>query len=132
MKLKWSDDEGLIRSVGDPPNGILTLDAQNEDGVTWLVDPDWQPKGVGPNEKRFTGKLSGPSERCVPISARDAVAACEDRIDGFQLLRITVEGIIRLQGFVIPTGQWEVARSAIDLVEAVNAALYERWPKGVG
>lgn len=43
LKLKASPAESVIRSVGDPPNGVLVF-ANPDGGPTWAVDSAWMPE----------------------------------------------------------------------------------------
>lgn len=43
MKLRYDKAEGVVRSVGDPPHGILVI-GQNEEGLpAFMVSPSWEP-----------------------------------------------------------------------------------------
>lgn len=48
LKLRGSEREGVVRSVGSPPNGILALGHPGEGAgePAWIIDPGWTPSGA--------------------------------------------------------------------------------------
>lgn len=48
LKLRANAGEGVIRSVGSPPNGILAIGHPGEGAgePCWIIDPNWTPSGA--------------------------------------------------------------------------------------
>lgn len=66
LKLRYYRSEGTIRSIGDPPNGILTFDCRHG-RATWVVDPTMEP-----GSSRLGGPLRPREQRGVLIDDRPA------------------------------------------------------------
>lgn len=76
LKLRYDQTEGVIRSVGDPPHGILCV-GQNEEGdPSFVVSASWEPKvpiGLKVNSVEIAeGETTGDE---IPVDLAELVEA---------------------------------------------------------
>lgn len=73
MKIVNVPEENTLRSIGDPPNGIVVIVVTPE-GPSFAIDPGWEPTQAGVEVSRVRGM---PSPTAETASAVELVAACE-------------------------------------------------------
>lgn len=101
MKLKVvREGQGkLCRSVGDPPNGILNIGGSSEEGVTWIIDPAFQP-GVAGGITIEAGRRVKAPESATSITVTELIEAADGDRDvlGFAIFALTyaIEGACQL------------------------------------
>lgn len=91
LLLRIDDTEQVVRSVGDPPNGILaTGDAEGEQvGYQLGISSRWQPTG-GPRDPRVLAEqiTLGPPQHpgdFTPVPVAELVEACEGPREAYAL-----------------------------------------------
>lgn len=76
LRIKHYAKTGIIRSVGDPPNGIVGISNRDETGCVFIVHPKVEPRVTGLpglNVERISGD---PAEGGgVPVTAEEVVEA---------------------------------------------------------
>lgn len=90
LKLRGSEKEGVIRSVGSPPNGILALGHPGEGAgePSWIIDPGWSPTGASRRAlgassgviAEMSEQDSGVSPNATPITVDELVDAISDEL----------------------------------------------------
>jgi len=124
MKVRVDRDEHVLRSVGDPPNGIVCMGAL--DGVaTWLVDAGYVPgRHEGPGvtvEAKESADGMGPAS--TPIDPDALVAACESTVER-QAIVLALNAYLGVALSQSVDGlEYEILRSHCDLALATREAL---------
>lgn len=87
LKITYTEGEGTLRSIGDPPNGIVNL-AEDMRGpsVGWVVDPVWQPReqpdGVELSPVRGAAAEEELRDKLTFLDLDEFVAALQEAGDG--------------------------------------------------
>lgn len=131
LLLRFSPNEGVLRSVGDPPNGILGIASPN-DIATFVIDAAWTPSSApeqGEMRVEAHGAEHGIDAESTPISLEDAVDACETDRELSWLLRAPALALMAAsQVNASKPTPFEVLflQSHVDLIEAMRDLLIER------
>ena len=72
LTLRYDPVDKVVRSTGDPPNGIVNL-AMPDGHVTFVVDPKWQPAGTVTLTARADGQNVDLDEVMEGLVDMDAV-----------------------------------------------------------
>lgn len=133
MKLRFYKSEGVVRSIGDPPNGIITIHGFAGQGA-FAIDPSFEPRGrKGKVLLKPTDDETKEREGLTVIDAIDAFEACDNpRTVGhlWALFCMSVGQLVELT----PSrpGMWEIVRSLAEDGERICAWLeangYAREP----
>jgi hypothetical protein len=78
LKIKHYEETGLLRSIGDAPNGIVGV-CLGDDGVHFSVNPKYQPEtteGRGVRVEVVEGDAEGAGE---PLTVEETIEAAADR-----------------------------------------------------
>lgn len=131
MLLRFSPSEGVLRSVGDPPNGILGVACPN-DIATFVIDTAWLPDvPPPPSHLRVENEQvdGGISDASTPISLADALDACESDYELNWLLRapaLALAGAAQINAQRPVPFEVLFLQSHVDLVEAMRDELIDR------
>ena len=92
MKLCVVSEAGarMCRSVGDPPNGILNVGGGVGRGVSWIIDPSFDPTGAA-------GVVveAGPDVEMPPAATPITVAELLEAADGdLHVWRFAIEALV--------------------------------------
>ena len=142
FKLEASKDEHVIRSVGDPPNGILGI-AEDESRWFFHVDPSWEP----PREKIEGAVRAG----AVGLAAETKVSndvteelrnevTIEELVDGaLDMQVLSVLWVMAIGTFTLMVSQagpsmarWRSLRALSAFVDEVYVAVSRRAPELMG
>lgn len=133
MPLKIALEGGTIRSVGDPPNGILCVAVPGGERATFVIDGGWQPPpmenappGVNVTSLKSADGL-GPDSTEFPIA--EVLDACAGRQEVLAVLRYPAyalatyaqENARREAPFDV-----ETIRAHLELLTAMREELIER------
>lgn len=129
--LRDSPKEGVLRSIGAAPNGILGMRI-NEGEASWMVTGRLEPVPGGTiTVKKET--LEESDQHSVAVEIPDVVTACESPRELFRLSASAIKAVQVVIGEKAPERDWPTIRAAIDFLEdtlsAVEMSLHER---GVG
>lgn len=129
LLIRWDTTEHVLRSVGDPPNGIVCMGTP-DDVASWLIDAQFDPaRAVAPvvglvtlqAEPSETG--AGPDSTVVPPA--DLVAACEGPAEAGSLVMFLASAL----GYACQKGatnlHYEFIATHVDLALATRAALID-------
>lgn len=137
LKLHYNGEEGVLRSVGDPPNGILTiatggLSDPDSFEVSFVIDPLFQPKvwserpesnievEIKPRTREYDEKVS-------LITVQEAVDGLVDGRDGYALWQIGVTAFFPVLEFMRTNAETKYMRVCLEFAEELNAALDHRF-----
>lgn len=130
LKFVWSNEgpgQGVLRSIGDPPNGLVGFVSTPEGGtviVSPLVDPEAPRSG-----QRFIGSHEALMRELqeTEVDAEDAVDACADHAAAMSLYNLTA-GLLVLQArHELPRGNFEHFRLTLDAAEDLCDKIEARW-----
>jgi len=133
LKLRYYRSEGTIRSIGNPPNGILVVDAREGRRASWAIDSSMEPESPG-----MGGPLAAHEQRAVMLAAPNVVAEVDtesvvcgcDNVDTGRMLIAALVVAIRGSADLLnrsPLGI-EVVESVVELArETVDAACDRGW-----
>lgn len=130
LLLRYSPDEGVLRSVGDAPNGILGVAAPN-DVATFVIDSRWTSPEIAEGYLNVTARAAptGISEGSTPISVGDAIDACESERELAWLSRAPAWAMRAAAEFNAKLERpfaLLLLQSYVDLVGAMRDALIDR------
>jgi hypothetical protein len=136
LTLRYSDSENIIRSTGDPPNGVLAVGSKftQEEGLElWLgVDSHHQPPikplegSDEPARAEFKGGMSDREfeETFEAISVEDAVQGCDELQTALGLWTTVVTAVSPLVlrfAYVVDTRPFhQIAEFTDEVYEAVR------------
>jgi hypothetical protein len=144
LVFRIDEREHVLRSVGDPPNGVVGVvdffigeppaDHPLDDGERFgvVVDPNVQAPPGAPTDGGVI--VLGKFENATPISYDDALRACPDPRTANQLCSMIVE--CACTGFGIGAGRLDpdycraAAASIERLRETVIRSVHEGWGPG--
>lgn len=125
LRASWS--EGVLRSVGDPPNGTVGI-ASPSGEPTLTIDRHHQP---GQSRLEITETGINP-EHSTPIGLAEAVEACESGdalIMLSDLVNNTVGAGLR---YLIANAAYDEARRFVDLAERTYIQTRQAWVDRAG
>lgn len=130
LLLRYSPDEGVLRSVGDAPNGILGVAAPN-DVATFVIDSRWTPPLIVDEQVRVEARTAagGMNAAATPISVGDAIDACESERELAWLSRAPAWAMRAAAEFNAKLERpfaLLLLQSYVDLVGAMRDALIDR------
>lgn len=123
LLIRYDPDLGVLRSVGDPPNGILIVCAPQE-GATWAVDGSYTPPtGISGSAVDPQPSDDGMGPNSTVVDVDDVAAGCESRTEALGLLEMV--GMAAASSFALyaPQLQFEVIGSHCELAVATRDAL---------
>lgn len=88
LLIRYSPDEGVLRSTGDPPNGVLSLAGG---GARFVITSSWEPDRTQPGAQLVEGP---PPSDAADVPVEDVVEACAGKREIASLLRMTVGALI--------------------------------------
>jgi hypothetical protein len=127
LKLVYSREEEVVRSVGAPPNGIVGF-AAKDDGAVVVVSPVYQPQGSG-GAQGYVGPDSAMREHFQEseLDTGEAVAALQDADAARCLWACACQTVTALTAYELPLGHFDKIGAALDGAEALLDAILERF-----
>lgn len=117
--------EHVLRSVGDPPNGILCVIVP-DDVASWAIDGKFQPSVPdGAEGVVIDARASNTGEglASTPITPDDLVAACEGASEVLAIVQMLGGYLASSLQLSIGGMRFEFLRSHVDLAIATRDAL---------
>jgi hypothetical protein len=79
LRIRYHPKEGVIRSEGDPPNGILMVGGDYKIGATLAIHPSVQPprtgRGPGIHMTQLPGNAVAEGD-AAPVDVEDVIDGC--------------------------------------------------------
>lgn len=128
LKLKCDPKSGVIRSVGDAPNGILGMSV-NDEGAHWVIDPFFDPVKAKANapqggpQVHFTDEAKDEREKLTP---EQVVEACEGNDELGVVWLMVEETTTAAIGLHTRKGWFDFIRAHVDQLEATCDAIAAR------
>lgn len=129
MKIRLDRSENVLRSVGDWPNGIVTI-LQGTDAVTLAISHSYEPpkgprpSGVNIDLEQAPG--STPEEAGVHLVAtRELVAACDDTAAATAYV-IVAGAFVKFAEYALERAQPELIAPWFELLVELRDAVAER------
>ena len=134
MLLRYSEAEKVLRSVGDPPNGVVCLAAPGGD-PTFCIEGRWEPPDASKledGEVRVVAMTteSGLGPESEPVEAEELVAAAESLAECRMLWHMGISSlqVLVAQAAMEPGKLEQVTRLTL-LMRELREAFDERWGK---
>jgi hypothetical protein len=128
--VRHSAKEGVLRSIGAPPNGIIGLQ-MGEGGATWTVNFKRQPPETPGTIHIAEGTAQEAALEAEPLELSELIPACEGQRELFSLCTTIIGSTQAVVGRVAPDRDFLTIRATVDLLEetlmAVEEAVRLRW-----
>lgn len=132
MKLRSSKGEGVLRSVGDPPNGILVVVSDGAASFGFGVSPNWEPKDGPPTVPEGARAAMGvelvnsEGDHTEDVEIEDVIEAVADRDSASLLLHMGAGVVVVVVNAALPLGIESIER-VLAFQREIRDGLGARW-----
>jgi hypothetical protein len=119
MKIVNVESENTLRSVGNPPNGIVVV-VWTEQGPSFAVDPKWEPKKAGVEAVRVHGS---PTSDAVPITPAEIVEAADGDEELVAIRSVATFAFIEAVNGCLPAGKIDLIQVYLDFLKETRDAI---------
>ena len=126
LVIRYDRDEKVIRSTGDPPNGILGI---VDSGSSFAIMGSWEPpRGakVKPGETLLVTSVGLPPGECDRVDADEIIEGCAERTDLHAVYEMTVVGFMQTCEIAAPHAAVSVIDDAYEHYRDVLRAIADR------
>lgn len=124
LKIRLDTESGVLRSVGDPPHGIIGLSAI-DGGLCFHVDGEFMPEGKRPGP-HISHHPAEEASKVDVVEVDDLVAACEGQEELGTVWRMVEEITVTSVSIFTKRGDFDVIRGHVDTLEATCRAIVAR------
>lgn len=129
LVIRRDEAESVLRSVGDPPNGIVGI-ASPEGEASWVIDTGWEPPTIDTSGPPKTLIVARPSETgmaptAIPVDLEDLIAGLAGGIEAFVLMQMLGAAIVMSAQTFGAMLAFELIREHIDLAIRTRDALVD-------
>lgn len=126
MVLRWDGFERVLRSVGDPPNGILGV-ATPDATATFVIDPTYQPP-AGARGIQSKRTETGIDDTAFPVSVSDVIDGCASPVELTFVVQAACGTLAACVHYFVQTDSWnlDLLQSHVDLLREIEREMQER------
>lgn len=110
LKIRWSESESILRSTGDPPNGIVGFVFLLGNEPTFAVDRSRDPAKC--DGGLIFLKRKSEANDASPISIDETIDACAGEEERRRLYELVVSSVVQAAAVWAPRGRMDVVARA--------------------